>query len=94
MKRAISINGTSLQGYITIKYSELVAVLGEPHYTYGDKTTAEWAIQIGDAVITVYDYKEEVTPKNEYSWHVGGFDSSVLVMLQRLLPNHKVRSYR
>jgi len=94
MKKAINVNGTSLQGYITIKFADLVSVLGKPHFENGDKITAEWAIQIGDAVITIYDYKEDVTPKGLYDWHVGGFDSSVVVTLQRLFPNYRVRNYR
>jgi hypothetical protein len=94
LHKAESISGTCLQGYVTITYAELVAALGEPHMTYGDKTTAEWAFQYGDAVFTIYDYKEDRTPTGVYSWHLGGFDSSILPVVQALFPNNLVRSYR
>lgn len=94
MKRAINVNGTSLQGYITIPMAEIVEKLGAPTFTMGDKVTAEWHVQIGDAVITIYDYKEETTPLRQYDWHIGGFDSSVLVHVRQLFPAHKVRGYR
>jgi len=94
LQKADSANGTSLQGYITITLAELISVLGAPHMTFGDKTTAEWAFQYGDAVYTFYDYKEYNTPTGRYDWHVGGLDSSVLHIVRALFPNHEVRSYR
>lgn len=94
MKKATNVNGTSLQGYVTITLAELIAVLGAPHMTDGDKTTVEWAFQDGDAVFTIYDYKTYGTPVREYDWHVGGLDSSVLNSVRNLFPSHNVRSYR
>ncbi len=94
LQKASSANGTCLQGYITITLAELISVLGAPHMTDGDKTTVEWAFQYGDAVYTIYDYKTYGTPINQYDWHVGGIDSSVLKIVRALFPNHHVRSYR
>lgn len=94
MKKATNINGTSLQGYITITLDELTSKLGAPDMYMGDKVTAEWAFQDGDAVFTIYDYKEDVTPIGTYDWHIGGLDSSVLLSVRKLFPNHKVRGYR
>jgi hypothetical protein len=37
-------DGTSLQGYVTTTYAELVAKFGEPTFTNGDKVTAEWVL--------------------------------------------------
>lgn len=93
MKKATNINGTCLQGYVRVTLAELISVLGAPHMTDGDKTTAEWAFQVGDAVFTIYDYKEDRTPVELYDWHVGGFDSSVLIIVKNLFPN-KVRRMR
>jgi len=94
LQKADSASGTCLQGYVTITLAELISVLGAPHMTFGDKTTAEWAFQYGDAVYTIYDYKEDRTPVREYDWHVGGVDSSVLQIVRALFPNNRVRSYR
>ena len=92
MKKTSDINGTSLQGYLTITFAELVAKLGAPHSTDMDKTTAEWAFKDGDAVFTIYDYKTYGTPVNTYAWHIGGIDSSVLLSVLKLFPNHKVEA--
>jgi len=66
-------NGTSLQGYMTAYYSELVAVFGEPDLYNGDKTTAEWCLEFEDGTVaTIYDWKEYETPMGRYNWHIGG----------------------
>lgn len=65
-------NGTSLQGYITATYAELVERFGEPE-AGGDKTTAEWALDFEDGTVaTIYDWKEYETPLGTYRWHIGG----------------------
>lgn len=91
IKPANDINGTSLQGSITIKYQDLVNVLGKPHWNDGDKITAEWNFKTVEGVVfTIYDYKEERTPKDLYDWHIGGHGELVLTVVQNLFPNHKV----
>jgi hypothetical protein len=63
---------TSLQGHVSAKYDQLVAVFGEPTDS-GDKTTAEWALQFEDGTVaTIYDWKEYTTPMGMYRWHIGG----------------------
>jgi hypothetical protein len=65
-------NGTSLQGYVTAYYHELVEVFGEPEGG-GDKTTVEWALKFADGTVaTIYDWKEYETPMGQYRWHIGG----------------------
>ena len=67
-----SVNGTSLKGYVTATYAELVARFGEPERG-GDKTTAEWALAFEDGTVaTIYDWKEYDTPMGKYNWHIGG----------------------
>ena len=67
-------NGTSLQGYITATYAELVDKFGEPE-DGGDKTTAEWALEFEDGTVaTIYDWKTYETPMGTYAWHIGGHD--------------------
>ena len=70
---------SSLQGYITATYDELVNAFGDPEFgpdeESGDaKVTCEWTLQIGGHECRIYDWKEYtgVTPRREYRWHVGG----------------------
>lgn len=87
-------NGTSLQGYITISYKELVKAFGKPHWTDGDKTTAEWCFKTVEGVVfTIYDYKNCSTPRGEYLWHIGGKGELVVAIVQVLFPNNKVEVY-
>jgi len=68
------VNGTSLQGYVTACFHELVEVFGEPEGG-GDKTTVEWALEFEDGTVaTIYDWKEYDTPMGKYDWHVGGYN--------------------
>lgn len=64
---------TGLVGYIMTDYKTLVKKLGKPHITCGDKVTCEWQIIIENEVVaTIYDWKEQKTPKGMYKWHIGG----------------------
>lgn len=83
----IDINGTSLVGRITTTRGELTRVFGEPHdYTVdGDKVNFEWEFLFEDEdgvkVCTVYDYKnyDHILKEDEqYHWHIGGTDESVV----------------
>jgi hypothetical protein len=66
-------DGTSLQGYVTAYYHELVEKFGEPDLTMGDKVTAEWCLEFEDGTVaTIYDWKEYETPMGQYRWHIGG----------------------
>ena len=72
-----TVGGTSLQGYIKTTYDDLVEVFGEPRYTGGDdKVTTEWDLEfeVDDeyVVATIYDWKLDETPFDEYRWHIGG----------------------
>lgn len=73
-----NINGTSLKGYIKTTYAKLFDVFGEPYRgpdDAGDKVTCEWRIQFDDGTIaTIYDWKLDSTPFEEYRWHIGGHD--------------------
>jgi hypothetical protein len=72
----------------------LVKVFGEPNCVGdGYKTDAEWCISVDGKVATIYNYKngknylgdegydvEEIT-----TWHIGGFDSSVVKEIDKIL---------
>lgn len=88
-------NGTCLQGYMSIKYSEIVSILGKPQSTDMDKVTAEWSFKAYDGMVfTIYDYKEDVTPKGVYAWHIGGLNKNVLPFVQSLFSNYIVKGDR
>lgn len=76
------LNLSSLQGYVLTTYDELVKVFGEPHFTSDDpidKVTAEWIIDFGDGgVASIYDWKEDETPKGLYRWHIGSYSKDVI----------------
>lgn len=93
MLKATNINGTSLQGYVRTTFAELVEQFGAPHMEDGDKTTVEWAFNVGGIVFTIYDYKTYGTPKNEYDWHIGGREENVLHIVEAIFPK-RVRGYR
>lgn len=76
----INANGTSLRGYVTATYQQLVDVLGDPQHGPNcydhDKITCEWVLKLEDGtIVTIYDYKCNETPTCEYQWHVGGHPS-------------------
>ena len=67
---------TSLQGYVNTTYDKLVEVFGEPNRYSDSKVTCEWSIKFADGTIaTIYDYKTDATPLEEYTWHIGGFNN-------------------
>jgi hypothetical protein len=90
---AIYVNGTSLKGFVKTTYADLVEKFGEPTYTSGDKTTAEWNLEFRvdeDGVTeyitaTIYDWKKCTTPMGEYEWHVGGYNMDALYVIEKAL---------
>ena len=78
-------NGTSLQGYVSSNYQELVDALGEPDEFDGDKTNVEWVRLINGVLVTSYDWKLDEVPKDQYDWHVGGHSTEAVELLWALL---------
>jgi hypothetical protein len=82
-------NGTSLQGYVTAYYHELVEVFGEPEGG-GDKTTVEWALKFADGTVaTIYDWKEYETPMGQYRWHIGGKSKQAVHAVTSTFKDHQ-----
>lgn len=52
--------GTSLQGYVTARYSHVVAAFGEPNAGSDEyKVSTSWVITFDDGTVaTLYDYKD------------------------------------
>ena len=79
-------SGTCLIGYLRTTYENLVKIFGKDDGP-GDKSAAEWALEIYDMddegtrlTITIYDHSHYETspPLGEYDWHVGGYDRTDL----------------
>ena len=79
------LDGTHLVGYLSIPFSRIVEIFGEPGESDGDKVAFEWRIAFADGTVaSIYDYKASSlygddcpTPEqmrtNEFSdWHIGG----------------------
>lgn len=65
--------GTCLRGYVRTTYADLIKAFGAPNIGSGDKVNSEWGLKFEDGTLaTVYDYKEPMTPVQEYDWHIGG----------------------
>ena len=69
---------TSLKGYITATYSQLVEELGEPTFNTpsGDgKTQVEWVVEFENKCYTIYDWKvydREFTLNKLDTFNIGG----------------------
>lgn len=94
----IDVNGTHLQGYLDAKYTELLAVFGEPFGGDGYKVDAEWVIRFeGGAIATIYNWKNgknycgaEGLPVEQIDhWHIGGNSRKVVDMVQIALDLHR-----
>lgn len=94
----INYNGSSLRGYIDISFTELFDRLGPSLEGDAHKVDAEWIIQDGHVVATIYNYKDGVnylgapgTPTHEITdWHIGGFDSRAVDLIHAIFPNADV----
>lgn len=70
--------GTSLKGYISATYYQLLEVLGEPTYNEpsGDeKTQLEWVVEFKGNIFTIYDWKtysRDYTENELARFNVGG----------------------
>jgi len=87
------LNGTSLQGYITIGYDQLADKLGEPHGNDSYKVDAEWGIKFEDGTIaTIYNYKDGKNYLGEdgesvediLDWHIGGHNFKAVECINKL----------
>lgn len=84
-------DGTYLQGYITVSYSDLVDVFGSPNISPSDKTTAEWVLKFEDGTIaTIYDWKTGNTPLGPYAWHIGGHSKTAIKRVQEIMEKEAV----
>ncbi len=78
---------TSLMGEVNTTYARLVEVFGQPISGSGDgKVNSEWIIKFANGeVATIYDWKEPVTPTDDYDWHIGGNKRWVVAQVSALV---------
>jgi len=78
---------TSYMGSVNTTYSRLVEIFGRPNSYSGDgKTNSEWVIKFDNGEIaTIYDYKEPITPTDDYDWHIGGHKRWVVAKVAALV---------
>ena len=83
----------ALRGYVRVTFAELQRVFGPPTRgpddAEGDKVLCEWDLQfqhgLSTTFATIYDYREPRTPRDLYTWHVGGFDATSWVQVCTML---------
>ena len=97
----IDARGTSLQGYLTTTYAELLAAFG-PSSTEFDssKSDAEWEIEFDDGTVAcIYNWKNGVnycgpkhgTPVQEITeWNVGARNPAAVVLIEQALMDARV----
>jgi len=83
---------TSRQGTVSARYEDLVRVFGEPKHgpdepSSDEKVTCEWVLSLAGTTVTIYDWKEYtgVTPRGAYEWHVGGYNSGSVELVNRAI---------
>jgi len=92
----IDLEGTSLQGYLTATYNELVAAFGRVAPQFDDyKSDAEWDIQFEDGTVAaIYNWKNGVnycgpehgTPVQDITdWNVGARNPAAVGMIEEVL---------
>ena len=71
-------SGSSLSGYVSASYPQLVRALGEPTFDKAsgdDKVQKEWVVQFKGNVFTIYDWKtysRDYTENKLDRFNVGG----------------------
>jgi hypothetical protein len=89
----VNAGGTSLQGYVSVSYHELLTKFGEPTGSDGFKSDAEWEILFDDGkVATIYNWKDGknyngsrgLRVERITDWHIGGSDKEVVSRVKEL----------
>lgn len=78
---------SSFVGEVSTTYARLVEVFGKPISGSGDgKVNSEWIIKFDDGMVAaIYDWKEPMTPTDEYDWHIGGHNNKVVARVAALV---------
>lgn len=97
--------GSSLQGYIRIRYTDLLQAFGKPGEGDEYKVQAEWRLIFTDCdtdediIATIYDWKQgdcylgegNGTPVQDITlWNVGGYSADALYAISEWLQMHDI----
>ena len=95
-----------LQGYYKTNYATLERVFGEPidlnptgqNYKVDVEWILKFTVDIGldepeEIVCTVYNWKTDGTPTNDYDWHIGGYDKSCVDVFAQYLEEQAVKIF-
>lgn len=84
--------GTSFQGLLLARYTDLVTLYGKPLRNPRDNNTdAEWVIDTPHGVATIYNYKngksylcgDGICVENICEWHVGAHNASAYMHVRQ-----------
>ena len=75
-------NGTSLKGYVRATYEEMREAFGIAHRGHDGKTRANWVIDFGGTIATVYDWKRSEPLYQVRTWNIGGHDPIVVDLVR------------
>lgn len=87
----IDVDGSWLTGELKADYKELKSLFGKPIESDNGKTDVEWHIKFSDGTIaTIYNWKNGraylgdsgLSVEQIKTWHVGGFATQALVLVQ------------
>lgn len=92
-QQRINIGGTSLQGYVSTRYRDLVAKLGESMQGDGYKVDAEWNLLFEDGTIaTIYNWKNGPAYLGDMAtigaideWNIGGSSPRAVELVKEAL---------
>ena len=81
-------NGTCLQGNILTTFDNLTKAFGPPvSLNSGDgKVLCEWVLEFErGTVATIYCWKVNNVPMDEYNWHIGGHSKKAVDCVKNFL---------
>jgi hypothetical protein len=91
---SITTTGSSVVGNVDVTYKELKSLFGTPIKSDDGKTDASWQIKFSDGTVaSIYNWKNGKAYLGEIgkpvekitNWHVGGFGTEALVLVQLTL---------
>lgn len=103
--RGVEMNMSSLMGYISASYEELVNLFGEPTYMDCDddeyaKVNVEWTVLIqtptGPVKASIYNWKDYDGGRYcqsalLYKWHIGGYNDRAVYAVEGVVGSEGVR---
>ena len=96
-EKTINANESFLVGHLTVSYSTLVEIFGQPNEGDGIKTDAEWVVEFEDGTVaTIYNYKNGMAYLGRYGseveditkWNIGGHKKIAATLIADIINQH------